>query len=187
MATWRDGRKALHGRFLAVSIPLEAFLADVAHKKPLRVPGTAVFMSVSPTGTPLTILHSFKHIRVLHKHVVILTITSTDTPSVEPDERLTISDLGQGFERVVARYGFMETPSVPDIMARARAMGLRADGPSDTTYFLGRETLLTTGRSGLASWRKRLFAVMSQNARPATTYFGIPPGRVVELGVQVEL
>jgi len=187
MATWRDGRKALHGRFLAVSIPLEAFLADVAHKKPLRVPGTAVFMSVSPTGTPLTILHSFKHIRVLHKHVVILTITSTDTPSVDPDERLTISDLGQGFERVVARYGFMETPSVPDIMAQARAMGLRADGPSDTTYFLGRETLLTTGRSGLASWRKRLFAVMSQNARPATTYFGIPPGRVVELGVQVEL
>lgn len=187
MVTWRDGRKALHGRFLAVSIPLDAFLADVARKNPLRVPGTAVFMSVSPTGTPLTILHSFKHIRVLHEHVVILTVTSADTPSVDPGERLAITDLGQGFQRVVARYGFMETPNVPELMAQARAMGLAADSPGETTYFLGRETLLTTGRSGLASWRKRLFAVMSQNARPATTYFGIPPGRVVELGVQVEL
>ncbi|MEF3695726.1 potassium transporter Kup [Desulfolutivibrio sp.] len=187
MTTWRDGRKALHGRFLAVSIPLADFLADVAKKKPHRVPGTAVFMSVSPDGTPLTILHSFKHIKVLHKHVVILTVTSADTPSVDPGERLTISDLGQGFQRVVARYGFMETPKAPAIMARARSLGLSADGPSETTYFLGRETLLTTGRSGLMSWRKRLFAVMSQNARSATTYFGIPPGRVVELGVQVEL
>jgi KUP system potassium uptake protein len=117
---------------------------------------------------------------VLHEHVVILTVTSADTPSVDPRERLAISDLGQGFYRVVARYGFMETPNVPRIMARARDAGLPADGPSDTTFFLGRETLLTTGRSGLASWRKKLFALMSQNARPATTYFGIPP-------VQVEL
>ena len=187
MVTWRDGRKALHGRFLAVSIPLPEFLAEVAVKNPYRVPGTAVFMSVSPTGTPLTILHSFKHTKVLHEHVVILTVTSADTPSVDPRERLAISDLGQGFYRVVARYGFMETPNVPRIMARARDAGLPADGPSDTTFFLGRETLLTTGRSGLASWRKKLFALMSQNARPATTYFGIPPGRVVELGVQVEL
>ncbi|QLA15334.1 potassium transporter Kup [Desulfolutivibrio sulfoxidireducens] len=187
MATWRDGRKALHGRFMAVSIPLADFLAEVAVKQPYRVPGTAVFMSVSPTGTPLTILHSFKHTKVLHEHVVILTVTSADTPYVDPGERLTISDLGQGFNRVVARYGFMETPNVPRIMVRARAAGLVSDGPSDTTFFLGRETLLTTGRSGLASWRKKLFAVMSQNARPATTYFGIPPGRVVELGVQVEL
>jgi KUP system potassium uptake protein len=187
MATWRDGRKALHSRFMAVSIPLGDFLAEVAVKNPHRVPGTAVFMSVSPTGTPLTILHSFKHTKVLHRNVVILTVTSADTPYVDPQQRLTISDLGQGFHRVVARYGFMETPNVPRIMARARAAGLPADGPSDTTFFLGRETLLTTGRSGLASWRKKLFAVMSQNARPATTYFGIPPGRVVELGVQVEL
>ncbi len=187
MATWRDGRKALHGRFLAVSIPLPDFLAEVAVKNPYRVPGTAVFMSVSPIGTPLTILHSFKHTKVLHEHVVVLTVTSADTPYVDPRERLSISDLGQGFYRVLARYGFMETPNVPRIMARARDAGLPADGPADTTFFLGRETLLTTGASGLASWRKKLFALMSQNARPATTYFGIPPGRVVELGVQVEL
>lgn len=187
MATWEDGRKALRKLSMASAVPLRVFLADVATKQPLRVPGTAVFMSLSPQGTPVTLLHHYKHNKIFHEHVVILSITAADVPTVEDDERLDIQDLGLGFIRIVARYGFMETPDVPAVMAQARNLGMPIDPPADTTFFLGRESLLTTGKASMAGYRKTLFALMSRNARPATAYFGLPPGRVVELGVQVEL
>ncbi|MEA4856491.1 MAG: KUP/HAK/KT family potassium transporter [Solidesulfovibrio sp.] len=187
MATWQDGRKALRDLSMAATVPLRTFLQEIATRNPLRVPGTAVFMSLSPQGTPVTLLHHYKHNKVFHDSVVILTITAADTPTVPEADRLDIHDLGSGFFRIVARYGFMETPDVPDIMARARETGIPIDPPADTTFFLGRESLLTTGKSKLAGFRKSLFALMSRNARPATAYFGLPPGRVVELGVQVEL
>ncbi|MYL83353.1 potassium transporter Kup [Desulfovibrio aerotolerans] len=187
MATWEDGRKALRQLAVATAVPLRLFLADVATKNPIRVPGTAVFMSLSPQGTPVTLLHHYKHNKIFHQNVVILSITASDVPTVSQEGRLDIQDLGQGFFRIVARYGFMETPNVPDIMAQARAQGIPIDPPADTTFFLGRESLLTTGKAKMAGFRKGLFALMSRNARPATAYFGLPPGRVVELGVQVEL
>ncbi len=187
MATWQDGRKALRDLSMAATVPLRTFLQEIATRNPIRVPGTAVFMSLSPQGTPVTLLHHYKHNKVFHDSVVILTITAADTPTVPENDRLDIQDLGSGFFRIVARYGFMETPDVPDIMARARETGIPIDPPADTTFFLGRESLLTTGKSRLAGFRKSLFALMSRNARPATAYFGLPPGRVVELGVQVEL
>ncbi|WP_300158804.1 KUP/HAK/KT family potassium transporter [Solidesulfovibrio sp.] len=187
MATWQDGRRALRDMSLSATVPLRTFLQEVATKNPLRVPGTAVFMSLSPLGTPVTLLHHYKHNKVFHQSVVILTVTSADTPTVPEADRLDVQDLGSGFYRVVARYGFMESPDVPDIMARARDTGIPIDPPADTTFFLGRESLLTTGRTKMAGFRKSLFALMSRNARPATAYFGLPPGRVVELGVQVEL
>ncbi|WP_428567378.1 MAG: potassium transporter Kup [Solidesulfovibrio sp. DCME] len=187
MATWQDGRKALRELSMAATVPLRTFLQEVATRKPIRVPGTAVFMSLSPQGTPVTLLHHYKHNKVFHESVVILTITAADTPTVPENDRLDIQDLGSGFFRIVARYGFMETPDVPDIMARARETGIPIDPPADTTFFLGRESLLTTGKSRMAGFRKSLFALMSRNARPATAYFSLPPGRVVELGVQVEL
>ena len=187
MATWRDGRQALRQLSLAATVPLRTFLDEVAVKNPHRVPGTAVFMSLSPQGTPVTLLHHYKHNKIFHNSVVILTITASDTPYVPEDARLDIQDLGMGFFRITARYGFMETPNVPEIMDRARATGIPIDPPADTTFFLGRESLLTTGRAKMAGYRKSLFALMSRNARPATAYFGLPPGRVVELGVQVEL
>ena len=187
MATWRDGRQALRQLSLAATVPLRTFLDEVAVKNPHRVPGTAVFMSLSPQGTPVTLLHHYKHNKIFHNSVVILTITASDTPYVPEDARLDIQDLGMGFFRITARYGFMETPNVPEIMDRARATGIPIDPPADTTFFLGRESLLTTGKAKIAGYRKSLFALMSRNARPATAYFGLPPGRVVELGVQVEL
>lgn len=187
MSTWQDGRNALRERSQAAIIPLKTFLADVAVKKPLRVPGTAVFMSLSPRGAPTTLLHHFKHNKVFHEHVVILSVASADHPYVAEADRLDIQDMGLGFYRLIAHYGFMETPNVPALMNRARGEGVPIDAPSDTTFFLGRESLLTTGRTKMASFRKSLFAMMSRNARPATAYFGLPPGRVVELGVQVEL
>ncbi len=187
MATWQDGRQALRQLALAGTVPLRAFLADVSAKHPIRVPGTAVFMSLSPQGTPVTLLHHYKHNKIFHQNVVILSVTAADVPYVPDTERLDIQDLGLGFFRIVARYGFMETPNVPEVMAQARASGIPIDPPADTTFFLGRESLLTTGKAKMAAFRKTLFALMSRNARPATAYFGLPPGRVVELGVQVEL
>ena len=187
MSTWQDGRKALRERSQASIIPLRTFLDDVAQKNPIRVPGTAVFMSLSPQGAPVTLLHHFKHNKIFHHNVVILSIASADVPYVKEADRLDIQDMGLGFFRLIAHYGFMETPNVPAVMDRARAEGVPIDPPADTTFFLGRESLLTTGRSKMASFRKSLFAMMSRNARPATAYFGLPPGRVVELGVQVEL
>lgn len=187
MATWQDGRRALREMSMAATVPLRTFLQEVATKNPIRVPGTAVFMSLSPQGTPVTLLHHYKHNKVFHQSVVILSITASDTPTVAESDRLDIHDLGSGFFRIVARYGFMETPDVPVIMARARETGIPIDPPADTTFFLGRESLLTTGKAKMAGFRKSLFALMSRNARPATAYFGLPPGRVVELGVQVEL
>ncbi|OLN26768.1 Kup system potassium uptake protein [Desulfovibrio sp. DV] len=187
MATWEDGRQALRKLSIASTVPLRVFLSDVATKQPIRVPGTAVFMSLSPRGTPVTLLHHYKHNKIFHEHVVILSITAADVPTVDDSERLDIQDLGLGFVRIVARYGFMETPNVPAVMAQARSLGVPIDPPADTTFFLGRESLLTTGKARMAGYRKTLFALMSRNARPATAYFGLPPGRVVELGVQVEL
>lgn len=186
MVTWRDGRAALAMRHQSMSLPLDDFIADVHRKTPHRVPGTAVFMSVSPSGTPLALLHHYKHNRTLHERVAILTIGSTSTPHVLQDERLSVTPLDEGFMRIIARYGFMESPSVPEIIALLQKQGthLRIN---ETTFYLGRETLLPTGPSTMASWRKWLLIIMSRNAWNATTYFGIPPSRVVELGAQVEL
>jgi KUP system potassium uptake protein len=187
MGTWQDGRRALRMMSQASVIPLRSFLAEVAQKNPIRVPGTAVFMSLSPQGAPVTLLHHFKHNKIFHHNVVILSIASADIPYVAEEDRLEIQDMGLGFFRLIAHYGFMETPNVPEIMQRARTEGVSIDPPADTTFFLGRESLLTSGKAKMASFRKSLFAMMSRNARPATAYFGLPPGRVVELGVQVEL
>ena len=117
---------------------------------------------------------------------MLLSFVLEDVPRVPAGERLAVERLAEGFWRVVARYGFMETPNVPDTLARCRAHGLETD-PATTSVYLSRETLLTHGRSGMMRWRKALFAFPSRNARPATAYFGIPPGRVVELGMQVEI
>ncbi len=187
MITWRDGKAALGQQFAQLGLPINLFLESlVAQQKPLRIPGTAVFMSVSPAGTPITLLHHFKHNKVLHEQVLLLSIQSAETPFVSARDRLQVTPLGHGFFRVLARYGFMQTPSVPDILDMARGHGLEAKLET-TTFYLGRETLLTGGDTRMAAWRKTLFAYMSRNAWNATTFFGIPPGRVVELGSQVRL
>ena len=187
MATWRDGKAALGRQFASMGLPVELFLNSlVAGKPPIRIPGTGVFMSVSSTGTPITLLHHYKHNKVLHEQVLLLSIQSAETPFVTARERLRVTPLGHGFFRVLARYGFMQTPSVPDILDMARGHGLEARMET-TTFYLGRETLLTGGPSRMAGWRKALFAFMSRNAWNATTFFGIPPGRVIEIGAQVEL
>ena len=186
MTTWRDGRAALFRAALLSRIPVDIFLKDLAQYKPVRTPGTAVFMALSPEGVPLSLLQYFKHSESLHRRVIFLAVRSADTPLVPAGERLDIEELGMGFFRMVARYGFMQTPRVEEILEQAAAKGLELDIHA-TSFILGREALITTGDAAMSGWRKKLFAIMSRNAWNATSFFGLPPGRVMELGAQVQI
>jgi KUP system potassium uptake protein len=186
MTTWKAGRHALERYVQSASLPMDLFMADLASRQPPRVRGTAVFMTGNPEGAPVVLLHHFKHNKLLHEQVVLLSVMTDRVPEVLPSRRVSVRELGQGFYQVIARCGFMQTPNVPEILRRCREAGL-ITAEHDTSYFLGRETLLTTGKSGLARWRKELFAFLSRNARPATAFFGIPANRVVEMGAHIEL
>jgi KUP system potassium uptake protein len=186
MTTWSSGRRIVQTMLAKGSLPIDMFLADIARRQPFRAPGTAVFMTSNPEGAPLVLLHHLRHNKTLLRQVVLLSILSTNVPRVPESERITVTDLGENFWRVIARYGFMERADVPGILAQSQALGLVTD-KRDTTYFLGRERLLPTGRAHLAKWRKKVFIFMSRNSRTATEYFSIPPNRVVELGAQLEM
>jgi len=186
MTTWNTGRRYLAARMAEAMFPLDAFLADLATRKSLRVSGTAVFMTANPDGVPPVLLHHFKHNKSLHEHVVLLRVAALHVPAVAPDDRLSVEVLEQGFFRVTLSFGFMEDPSVPEALKDCARFGLKIE-PNSTSYFLGRETVLPTGTSRMWRWRKALFAFISRNAVPATAYFGLPPGRVVELGMQIDL
>lgn len=186
MSTWKTGRRRLRQRLANSMLPLADFLKDVAESKPTRVRGTAIFLAGNPEGTPAALTHNLKHNKVLHKRVVLLTITNEEIPYVMDAQRVTVSDLGNDFFRVVGRYGFMEEPSVPEILALCKPHGLNFR-EMETTFFLSRETIIPSQRRGLTMWRKRLFALLSRNAQPANAFFRLPPNRVVELGLQVEI
>jgi KUP system potassium uptake protein len=186
MTTWKRGRTSLGRHIIANTLPMDLFLDDVRATKPHRVQGTAVFMTSNPEGAPPVLLHHFKHNKVLHERIVMLSVQTLHVPEVAADKRLEVRELGEGFAQVTAAYGFMETPNVIDVLKLARAHGLAVD-VEGASFYLGRETLLTTGRAGMARWRKILFAFLSRNARPANMFFAIPPNRVVELGTQIEL
>jgi KUP system potassium uptake protein len=180
---------------------MDLFLEDVARKKPPRVPGTAVFMTSTTEGVPVVLLHHLKHNKVLHEQVILMSITTQDVPEIPAEERLSLEKLSFGFYRVGARYGFMESPDIPEILYRLRQAGLKAR-PNETTFYLGHERLLVADRKrgpradtrtapegmeeDMSKWRKKLFVFLQRNARSATEFFGIPPNRVVELGAQVE-
>jgi KUP system potassium uptake protein len=186
MSTWKTGRRILAERLQRGTLPIKLFLDDVGSGLARRVPGTAVFMYGNRDGTPPALLHSLKHYRVLHEKVVLLSVETQEVPHVPEEERASVEELGHGFFRIVLAYGFMEDPCVPDALALVKVPGLDLR-PGQTSYFLGRETLIPSKNPGMAPWREHLFAVMSRNARTATSFFGLPPNRVVELGAQIEL
>jgi KUP system potassium uptake protein len=188
MATWKQGRVLL-GKFLSENVlELPLFLGELDRKPPHRVRGAAVFLTSNPNGVPPVLLHHFKHNKVLHEQVILLSISTLHVPEIRnPRERLESEDLGHGFFRVKASFGFAQTPNVPEILDQCRAFKLLPSLSRDVSYFLGRETLVLSGQSGMAPWRKKVFAFLSRNAQSATAFFGIPPNRVVELGTQVEL
>ena len=185
MTTWHRGRRIVQKLLTRGSLPIDLFLDDVAKNKPVRVPGTAVFMTSDPEGAPLVLLHHLKHNKVLHQNVILLSVLSANVPEIPDSERVKATPLREGFFRVNARYGFMETPFVPKVLASCKGEGIIAE-PRDTTYYLGRERLIPVGTSKLAKWRKSLFIFMSRNSRSATEFFNIPSNRVVELGAQIE-
>jgi KUP system potassium uptake protein len=186
MTTWKEGRKALGQAISSFRMPVDLFLADVARQQPIRISGTAVFMSVSPEGIPGALMHHYKLNKLLHQTVVFLSILVEEIPRINPNERLRLENLGEGFYRLTARFGFMETPNVPELMRQAKPLGLDTQ-PMDTTFVLGRETMLTSGKSGMSKWRKVLFSMMSRNAMNPTNFFKLPPNQVIEIGAQVEI
>jgi KUP system potassium uptake protein len=185
MTTWKRGRTVLHDLLRSASLPMDLFLEDVRRRKPPRVPGTAVFMTSDTSGAPVVLLHHLKHNKVLHEQVILLSVITADVPEVPQKERVMMEPLGEGFYRVIASYGFMQSPNVREVLACCEPMGIRVR-PGDTSFYLGREQLIPTGAAPMARWRKSLFVIMSRNARAATEFFGLPPNRVVELGAQIE-
>ncbi|MDB4959992.1 MAG: Kup system potassium uptake protein, partial [Myxococcales bacterium] len=186
MTTWWRGRHELSKTMEMGMIPDELFLTDIGSAPLPRVSGTAVFMASSTDGMPNVLLHHVKHNKVLHKQVVLLSVVTENVPFAVGNSALVVRELAHGFYRVVARVGFMQQPNVPKILARCEKHGLVVN-TADTTYYLGRQTLLTTGKSKVAHWRKMLFAFLARNSRPPTSFFNLPPNRVVELGLQIEL
>jgi KUP system potassium uptake protein len=186
MSTWKRGRELVVARLHAAEVPLEAFFAQLAIRPPVRVPGTAVFMTARPEGAPPILVHHLKHNQVLHEQVVLLTVSTVNTPTIGDGERIEVQPVGNGFYRVIARFGFMEFPEVPAALARAREQGL-AWRDEDTTFYLADLTLIASERIGMPLWRDAIFIFLSRNARRATNFFKIPVDRVVEIGIQLEI
>ena len=188
MSTWSTGRQHVVRRLADAEVPLAQFFVSIAANPPVRVPGTGIFMTARPEGAPPILVHHLTHNKVLHEHVVLLTVSILDVPTVDPETSITVERLANGFWRVVARFGFMEAPDVPAALDRARPQGLdwRLE---DTTYYLAGLTLFShsVARVGMMEWRDKLFIFLSRNARRATNYFQIPPDRVVEIGIQLEI
>jgi KUP system potassium uptake protein len=200
MSTWKRGRRQVTAILKESSLPLDLFIPDIARRQPHRVPGVAVFMTSIPDVAPPVLLHHLKHNKVLHQKVVLMTVVSEEIPQVSAEDRVTVEPRGEGFFEVIARYGFLETPNVPEVLD---AIGGRLhesdedDGATlrmtDVSFYLGRETLIVKPRSrgapkaagAMWGWRAKLFSVMTRNAQSATAYFGLPPNRVVELGAQI--
>jgi len=186
MTTWKTGRQILARRLAGRTLPIDLFMGDVERNPPVRVAGTAVFMYGTADATPPALLHNLIHNKVLHERVVLLSVATQEVPVVDEEERFHVRELGAGFWGVEVRYGFTEDPHIPDALARLPHPELRFK-PMETSYFLGRETLIPSKKPGMALWRERFFWIMARNARTATSFFSLPPNRVVELGAQIEL
>lgn len=185
LTTWSRGRKLMMERMREAAMPVKVFISSAATSAS-RVPGTAVFMTSTPEGVPHALLHNLKHNKILHERVILLTVKIPGVPFVDPDKRCQVEDLGQGFHRLILKFGFMEEPDVPAALA-----GITTCGPPikmmETSFFLARQTLLPSSRPGMAIWREKLFAWMLRNAESAMEFFRLPTNRVVELGSQVEI
>lgn len=186
MTTWRLGKKVIAQSESSASIPLDMLVQDLEHYPLPRVSGTAVFMTPPYQEVPAVLLHHIKHNKVLHEQVILLTILTERVPEVPPEKRIQLESQKAGFYKLIAHYGFMQTPNVAEILKLSYEHGLKIS-LNETSFYLGRETLRSTGRSHLPKWRKILFTFLTRNARPATEFFGIPPNRVVELGAQIEI
>jgi len=186
MTTWQRGRQILAAKMKEASISLDLFIQDVAATHPHRVKGVALFLTGNPNGIPRTLLHNYKHNKILHQQIVLLSVHNEDIPSVPDAERTHITALPEGFYQIIVRYGFSEDPDLISALKTLNIEGLDLD-PMKITFFLGRETLILVPGKNMRTWRKTLFAYLSRNAWDASKFFRIPPNRVIEIGIQVEL
>ncbi len=186
MITWRSGRQVLVRERERDALPLETFIATLRPDRPPRVPGTAVFMTGNITIVPNALLHNLKHNKVLHERVVLMTVHTEDFPHVGDEQRLEIRHLEQNIHTITLHYGFMDQPNIPRGLAQCRAMQFHFN-LLETSFFVGREKIVTGKRTQLWRWRKRLFIFMSNTMLDATEFFRIPTNRVIELGGQIEI
>lgn len=187
LRTWRRGRELLHAEVRKEGIQLDTFLPGLMLAPPVRVPGTAVFLTADKGVVPHALLHNLKHNKVLHERNVFLTVETLNVPYAPKEKRLRIDPIGDEFYRVLVKFGFMETPDVPAALMRSCDQCELIFDPMDTTFFASRETVVAGQRRGMPTWRDKLFALMHRNAAPATGFFRIPGNRLVELGSQVEI
>jgi KUP system potassium uptake protein len=186
MLTWRQGRELVFQNLQKHAIPLEAFLSSLFMAPPVRVFGTAIFLRGESDGVPHALLHNLSHNKVLHERVVFITVHIVEEPWVAPSEQVKITELGHQCFQVNVHYGFKDEPDIPNVLALCSAHGLEFE-MMETSFFIARQTVISTPGSGMAAWRESLFVTMSRNARAAADYYQIPPNRVIELGTQVEI
>jgi len=186
MTSWYAGAEAVRRHHVGLNIPLSEFLQSLKQRGIARVPGTAVFLARDDKGAPPTLVHYVNHSHALHNHVILLTMQTERVPRVLETERIIVENISNGFIRVMARYGFMESPSVGRVLATCEQLGLPVDA-DQATVFVGHSSVQPTGNAKLARWRKNLFAIMNRNAQPAALYYGLAPEQVIEIGVRLEI
>jgi KUP system potassium uptake protein len=184
--SWHAGAEAVRRHHVALNIPLSDFLATLGKEGIARVKGTSVFLARDDKGAPPTLVHYVKHSHALHERVILLTMKTERVPRVNEHERIVMDDLGGGFIRIEARYGFMESPSVGRVLEICQQLGLPVV-PAEATVFVGHSSVQPTGKAKMALWRKRMFAFMNRNARPAALYYGLSPDQVIEIGVRLDI
>ncbi|AZP14198.1 potassium transporter Kup [Undibacterium parvum] len=186
MLTWKRGRELVFDNLKKHAIPLEEFLESLFVSAPVRVAGTAVFLRGEADGVPHALLHNLSHNKILHERVVFLTLHNKDIPWVPFSDRIKVTDLGNSCYQIDVSYGFKNEPDIPNVLALCAPHGLQFE-PMETSYFISRQTIISTPGSGMARWREGLFVTMSRNARDAADYYQIPSNRVIEVGAQVEI
>ncbi|SIO05362.1 KUP system potassium uptake protein [Parasphingorhabdus marina DSM 22363] len=185
LTTWAKGRKIMRENMAEAAMPIEIFTKS-AKNSATRVPGTAIFMASASVGVPSALLHNIKHNKVVHERVVILTVNIQDVPYVEPEKRVEVTDLGDGFYRLILNYGFMQETDVPAALKKVKECGMEFK-MMQTSFFLSRQTLLPSEKPQMMIWREKIFAWMLRNAATAMEFFKLPSNRVVELGSQMEI
>jgi len=185
ITTWRRGRQLVTADLAEGALPLTKFLERM-ERAPDRVAGTAVFLTADASSTPPAFLHNLKHNKILHERIIILQVDTMDVPRVPEAKRVEVERLGKGFYSVIARYGFMEQPDVPAALRLCRPHGIAYD-EMETSFFLGRETLVPASRSKLGKWRRDFFISLSHSASATKAFFRIPPNRAIELGNQIQV
>lgn len=186
MATWQKGRSILADRMKRGAVPIAQFVNKVKLMRPIRVPGDSVFMTSDPDGAPAALIHNLKHNKVMHERVAILTVMTKDVPYIPAMDRVEVTPLEENIFKMVACYGFMQTPNIREIIEATVVKEFGFDF-KNITFFLGRETILASEYPGMAIWREQVFVLMSRNAQRATAFFNIPPDQVIEVGIQVEI